>query len=105
MDGCGKSDRPIVPRKPTNKTVDASMAAERVEGRGLAKGNLRQQNAPRTQCREGAPSALERVREAALEATLRYYLRQEPGALGAPAGICAGVAPRRAIPTATFKLN
>ena len=36
-----------------------------MEGRGLAKGNPSQQNAPRTQGRDGAPSALERVREAA----------------------------------------
>jgi RNA-directed DNA polymerase len=39
-------------RKPT---------AEGVEGRGLAKGNLPQQNMPRTQDRAGMPSALERV--------------------------------------------
>ena len=32
---------------------------------GLAKGNPREQNAPRTQSRTGAPSALERVRQAA----------------------------------------
>jgi len=36
-----------------------------MEGSGLAKGNLRQQNAPRTPSRPGAPSALERVRQAA----------------------------------------
>jgi group II intron reverse transcriptase/maturase len=36
-----------------------------MEGRGLAKGNSSQQNAPRTPSREGAPSALERVRKAA----------------------------------------
>jgi group II intron reverse transcriptase/maturase len=36
-----------------------------MEGRGLAKGNPSQQTAPRTQGREGAPSALARVREAA----------------------------------------
>jgi group II intron reverse transcriptase/maturase len=36
-----------------------------MEGRGLAKGNPSQQNAPRTLSREGARSALERVREAA----------------------------------------
>jgi retron-type reverse transcriptase len=36
-----------------------------MEGSGLAKGNLRQQNAPRTPSRTGAPSALERVRQAA----------------------------------------
>ncbi len=39
--------------------------AEEVEGRGLAKGNPDEQNAPRTQSREGAPSALERVRRVA----------------------------------------
>jgi RNA-directed DNA polymerase len=33
-----------------------------MEERGLAKGNLRQQNAPRPRSRQGAPSALERVR-------------------------------------------
>jgi group II intron reverse transcriptase/maturase len=36
-----------------------------MEGRGLAKGNPSQQNAPRTLGRDGALSALERVREAA----------------------------------------
>jgi group II intron reverse transcriptase/maturase len=36
-----------------------------MEGSGLAEGNPRQQNAPRTQSRAGAPSALERVREVA----------------------------------------
>ena len=41
------------------------LVAEGVEGRGLTKGNLPQQNALRTLRREGAPSALERVRQAA----------------------------------------
>jgi group II intron reverse transcriptase/maturase len=36
-----------------------------MEGSGLAKGNPRQQNAPRTPSRVGAPSALERVRQTA----------------------------------------
>jgi group II intron reverse transcriptase/maturase len=36
-----------------------------MEGRGLTKGNLLQQNASRTPSREDAPSALERVRQAA----------------------------------------
>jgi RNA-directed DNA polymerase len=40
-------------------------AAEGMEGKGLAEGSLRQQNAPRTPSREGAHSALERVRQAA----------------------------------------
>src|ERR1700719_1108516 len=58
-----KSDSSVVPMKAPNKA--GQPAAEAVEGRGLAKGNPPQQNAPRTQCRPGAPSALERVREAA----------------------------------------
>ena len=59
-----KSDRPIVPTKPSNKAEPS--AAEGVEGRGLAKGNTDEQNAPRTQSRiEGAPSALDRVRQRA----------------------------------------
>jgi group II intron reverse transcriptase/maturase len=40
-------------------------AAEGMEGRGLTKGNPQQQNASRTLCRSNAPSALERVRQAA----------------------------------------
>jgi group II intron reverse transcriptase/maturase len=64
MNGSGKSDRPIVPTKPPNKP--GRPEAEAVEGRGLAKGNMGQQNAPRTQSRkQGAPSALDRVRGAA----------------------------------------
>jgi len=59
----GKSDRPIVPKKSPNKT--RTPAAEEMEGRGLAKGNLSQQNAPRTQSRISAPSELEQVRQTA----------------------------------------
>jgi RNA-directed DNA polymerase len=58
-----KSDRPIVPVKSPNNA--GQPVAEEMEGRGLAKGNLREQNAPRTPCRTSAPSALERVRQAA----------------------------------------
>jgi group II intron reverse transcriptase/maturase len=48
-------------------------AAEVMEGKGLAKGNPRQQNAPRTQRRQGAHSALERVRlAAARERRMRF---------------------------------
>jgi len=39
--------------------------AEEMEGRGLAKGNLGQQNAPRTQSRIGAPSELAQIRQTA----------------------------------------
>jgi group II intron reverse transcriptase/maturase len=38
-----------------------------MEGRGLAKGNSPECNAPRTQSRAGVPSALERVRQAAVK--------------------------------------
>ena len=59
-----KSDGSIVPTKLPNKAAGA--AAEVVEGRGPPKGNSEQQNAPRTQSRDhGAPSALDRVRQAA----------------------------------------
>src|SRR6202034_562635 len=61
--GAGKSDRPTVPEKSPNNA--GQPAAEGMEGRGLAKGNLPQQNASRTPSREDALSALERVRQAA----------------------------------------
>ena len=63
MDGHGKSDRPAVPVKSPNNA--GAPVAEGMEGRGLAKGNPPQQNAPRTPSRTSAPSALERVRQAA----------------------------------------
>ncbi len=40
MNGCGKSDSPIVPVKSSNKGCGAPLPAERVERRGLTKGNL-----------------------------------------------------------------
>src|SRR6267143_476329 len=61
--GPGKSDRPVVPEKSPNKAGQPD--AEGTEGKGLAKGNLPQQNASRTPSRKDAPSALERVRQAA----------------------------------------
>ena len=69
MRGRGKSDSLIVPRKPPNK----AQAAEEVEGRRLAKGNLLEQTALRTQGWGGAPSALEWVREAAQNDKVRIY--------------------------------
>jgi len=72
MNGHGKSDSSVVPQKSPNKAGHEA-AAEEVEGRGLAKGNSRQQNAPRTQSRSGAHSALERVREeAAKDRKMRF---------------------------------
>jgi len=43
--GPGKSDRPVVPEKSPNNA--GQLAAEGMEGSGLAKGNLPQQNASR----------------------------------------------------------
>jgi RNA-directed DNA polymerase len=63
MNGRGRSDKPVVPMKSSNKAEQS--AAERMEGRGLAKGNLQQQNLLRTQSREGENNALERVRQVA----------------------------------------
>jgi RNA-directed DNA polymerase len=64
MHDARKSDGPIVPAKPSNKAEPS--AAEGVEGRGPAEGNMDGQNAPRTQSRiEGAHSALDRVRQRA----------------------------------------
>ncbi|PYU37693.1 MAG: group II intron reverse transcriptase/maturase, partial [Acidobacteria bacterium] len=61
--GPGKSDRPVVPEKSPNKA--GQPVAEGMEGKGLAKGNLPQQNASRTPSRKDAPSELEQVRQAA----------------------------------------
>src|ERR1700686_4677089 len=69
--GLGKSDSPVVPEKFPNKV--GQPMAEGMEGRGLAKGNLPQQNVSRTPSRKDAPSALERVRQAAgKEKKLRF---------------------------------
>jgi len=60
----GKSDGPVVPTKSPNKA--ARGAAEVMEGRGSAKGNVNQQSMSRTQSRtNGMSQALGRVREAA----------------------------------------
>jgi group II intron reverse transcriptase/maturase len=63
MHGHEESDRPVVPTKFPNKAGQPE--AEEMEGRGLVKENTGQQNTLRTQCREGVPSALDRVRKVA----------------------------------------
>jgi len=77
MNERGKSDRPVVPVKFSNNI--GQPMAEGMEGRCLTKGNPQQQNASRTQSRSkgvpgdrssslgslDAPSALERIRQAA----------------------------------------
>jgi group II intron reverse transcriptase/maturase len=61
MHGDGKSDSPVVPVKPPNKAA----AAEVVEERGLAKGNTASKTCPGPRAGQGAPSALDRVRQVA----------------------------------------
>ncbi|MBV8846223.1 MAG: group II intron reverse transcriptase/maturase [Bryobacterales bacterium] len=63
MNAPRKSDSPVVPMRSSNNA--GQPAAEGTEGSGLTKGNLPRQNALRTQRRESAPGALERVRQAA----------------------------------------
>ena len=63
MDEHGTSDRFVVPQKPPNNAQER--AAEAGEGRERTKGNAPERNALRTQGRGGAPSALERIRQAA----------------------------------------
>lgn len=70
MDGTRQSDRPIVPQKLPNRVEEPE--AEAVEGRGRAEGNLREQNASRTQGRSDAHSGLERVRAAAQDGKQRF---------------------------------
>jgi len=49
MNGRRESDSPVVPKKPSNKGRAAARSAERVEERGLAKGNACEQSRLRTQ--------------------------------------------------------
>ena len=57
MDGQGKSDRLMVPWTPANKGDGAPSPAERVEERGLAKGNAARRRKSRTQSRSGVDMA------------------------------------------------
>ncbi|MEW6352247.1 MAG: hypothetical protein AB1646_24610 [Thermodesulfobacteriota bacterium] len=64
MDGCGKSDGPIVPVKSPNKGGGAP-TAEAMEGRGPTKGNTAQAAAGCTQRQVSALTGLDRVRQVA----------------------------------------
>ena len=61
MNERGKSDSFVVPTKPPNK----ALAAEVVEGRGLAEGNTGGSTCPGRRAGPGVPSGLDRVREVA----------------------------------------
>jgi len=66
MNGQGKSDRLVVPRKLPNKDGPRGLFAEGVEGRSLAKENLLMQNPPiGHRAAPGGQSAFERIRQAA----------------------------------------
>ena len=91
MNGYGESDSPIVSDKPSNKTGDNKPGAERVEKRGLAKGNSVERNKDRALNRETLPSEPTRIRQSKFANNFaRHYPRQEPSALAVLAGICAG---------------
>jgi hypothetical protein len=92
MNGHGKSDRPIVPKKLPNKVEAGAPAAEAMEGRGLTKGspqeqgNLWAQNRIWVVTRAGeAREAIDRVRP--VSGFKRHYPRWEPGAVIPLAGI------------------
>jgi hypothetical protein len=87
-----KSDEAIVPRKRPNK--GRQLPAEVVEGRASPKGNSRQAAVVRTPSRVATSIRLAAVRRNACRFKLcappTFDPREEPGALAAPAGICAG---------------
>ena len=64
MNGCGKSDGPVVPAKPTNKVAMAT--AEPVEERGSTKGNTASKTRLGHSAGQDATSALDRVRQVAV---------------------------------------
>jgi group II intron reverse transcriptase/maturase len=64
MDGQGKSDRPVVPAKLSNKPAVVA-GAEVVEGRGLPEGSTARESRSGPRAGEGVSSDLDRVREVA----------------------------------------
>jgi RNA-directed DNA polymerase len=64
MNGYGKSDGPVVPAKPPNKA--ATVAAEVVEERGLAKGNAASETRSGHRAGYDVPNGLDRVRRKAV---------------------------------------
>ena len=67
MNDAGKPDKPIVPGKAANKGNGKPGLAERLEGRGLAKGNQEEQSRFWTQGQLDLNHALDRIRKAAKE--------------------------------------
>ena len=87
-----KSDEVVVPRKRSNK--GRQLPAEVVEGRTSPEGNSRQAAVVRTLSRDATSIRLAAVRRSAYGFTPcvppTFDPREEPGALAAHAGICAG---------------
>src|SRR5262252_6312989 len=86
-----KSDEVVVPRKRSNK--GRQLPAEIVEGRASPEGNSRQAAVVRTLSRVATSIRLAAVRRRARGFTAcrpTFDPREEPGALAAHAGICAG---------------
>ena len=86
-----KSDEAIVPTKRPNK--GRQLPAEVVEGRASPKGNSRQTAVVRTLSRVATSIRLAAVRRTAggsYRVPPTFDPREEPGALAAHAGICAG---------------
>ena len=65
MHGNEESDSPVLPMKPPNKAMAGAIAAEVVEGRGLAKENTDSTTRPGPSAGQGVSSGLDRVREVA----------------------------------------
>ena len=86
-----KSDEAVLPRKRPNK--GGQLLAEVVEGRASPKGNSRQAAVVRTLSRATTSIRLAAVRWRACGSNRvqpTFDPREEPGALAAHAGICAG---------------
>src|SRR5665811_1231638 len=84
-----KSDPAIVAVKPTNKA--GQLAAELVEPRAGAEGNVRQQSTGRAQYRETVSQALKHIRNfVRISRRAVTHPRWEPCARIGPARICAG---------------
>jgi hypothetical protein len=87
-----KSDEVVVLRKRSNKR--RQLLAEVVEGRASPEGNSRQAAVVRTLSRVATSIRMMAVRRATSVSNTAHRPtsdpREEPGALAAPAGICAG---------------
>ncbi len=91
MNGYRESDSPIISEKLSNKPGDNKPVAEKVEKRGLAKGNSVERNKDRALNRGTLQSEPTRIRQNMFANNFaRHYPRQEPSALAVHAGICAG---------------